>query len=210
MSELECQDNVNKQFAEAVYQEMASIRYGIEFCCSPDLKKWSIKKELIDLSALQVDICPDSENPAQPLNRNFVPGVCGVINVVIGEDIVGAEITYVSCDSYLTVTKEYTVAGTDRICYDTGAGYTISNTNCPTCVTVTESAEACVQPINCLIYTATGPKSDDASLTYLTCAGEEVSVMLDLNNPLPPTCMQEDSYTAIGGVVVQVTNEPCQ
>jgi hypothetical protein len=50
---IEYDNTVNEKFAEAVYQKMASKRYGIEFCCDTDLKKWSIKKELLDLNALK-------------------------------------------------------------------------------------------------------------------------------------------------------------
>lgn len=46
-------NKVNQKFAEAVYQKMVSKRYGIKFCCETDLKKWSIKKELIDLNKLK-------------------------------------------------------------------------------------------------------------------------------------------------------------
>lgn len=49
-------DATNCKFAEAVYQEMASTRYGIDFCCETDLKGSSIKKELLDNNALRVCI----------------------------------------------------------------------------------------------------------------------------------------------------------
>ena len=47
-------EKVSCNFAEAMYQEVASIRYGIEFCCENALNqdKWAIKKELLDLKAI--------------------------------------------------------------------------------------------------------------------------------------------------------------
>ncbi len=30
---------------------MASIRFGIEFCCEPDLQKWTIKNEILDIES---------------------------------------------------------------------------------------------------------------------------------------------------------------
>ena len=53
-------DQVNSEFAEVVYQKMASERYGIDFCCEADNPKWFIKKELLDLNALKEEgICKD-------------------------------------------------------------------------------------------------------------------------------------------------------
>jgi hypothetical protein len=41
------------KFSEAVYQQMASKRYGIEFCCEIDLDKYSVKAELMNLQILE-------------------------------------------------------------------------------------------------------------------------------------------------------------
>jgi hypothetical protein len=41
---------VNVSFAEAAYQKMASVRFGVEFCCETDLAKDLIRKEQLDLS----------------------------------------------------------------------------------------------------------------------------------------------------------------
>lgn len=41
------------KFSEAVYQQMASKRYGIEFCCDIDLDKYSVKAELMNLQILE-------------------------------------------------------------------------------------------------------------------------------------------------------------
>lgn len=43
-------DNINCKFAEAVYQNMGSIRYGIKFCCQTELDKLEIAKELLKLN----------------------------------------------------------------------------------------------------------------------------------------------------------------
>ncbi len=60
-------DKVNCAFAEAIYQRMASVRFGLNFCCEPDERKWTIKKELLDLKMLEdpdaciaipVECCP--------------------------------------------------------------------------------------------------------------------------------------------------------
>lgn len=46
-------EKVSCEFAETMYQEVASIRYGIQFCCERDYDKWVIKKQLLDLKAIE-------------------------------------------------------------------------------------------------------------------------------------------------------------
>jgi hypothetical protein len=59
-------DKVKCKFSEALYQYMASIRYGIEFCCDPDMQKWVIKHELLKLAAINdPDICNETCEESQ-------------------------------------------------------------------------------------------------------------------------------------------------
>lgn len=39
-------------YGEQVYDEMVSIRYGVNICCDHDVDKWDIKKQLLELNAL--------------------------------------------------------------------------------------------------------------------------------------------------------------
>ena len=173
-NQIEYQEKVNGEFAEAVYQEMASIRYGIDFCCSPDLSKWSIKKELLDSNALNqnIDLCPQ-DNPPQPGDRNYVPGPCGVIDVAYGAE--GGSLRYVPCNAYIFRTVEYAAgeSGTDRICYDTNVGFTIEGD-----VTATVSEEECDQPPvpeerTCYVFLASVGGKQTGSVTYLPCGADE-------------------------------------
>lgn len=51
-------EKVNCTFADQMYQQMVSQRYGIQFCCPEDLEKWTIKKSLLDLKAIyNPDLC---------------------------------------------------------------------------------------------------------------------------------------------------------
>ena len=56
-------------YAEQVYDEMVSIRYGINICCDHDIDRWDIKKQLLDLKALYDEclcvsaICPVCVEP---------------------------------------------------------------------------------------------------------------------------------------------------
>lgn len=45
-------DKTKCNWSEILYQEMASKRYGIDFCCTVDSNKWIIKNELIDFAAV--------------------------------------------------------------------------------------------------------------------------------------------------------------
>lgn len=45
-------ERINCTFAEAVYDQMVKLRYGITICCDEDIDKWDIKKQELDLRAL--------------------------------------------------------------------------------------------------------------------------------------------------------------
>lgn len=45
-------EKVNCTFAEAMFDEMAKVRYGITVCCDEDIDKWDIKKQELNLRAL--------------------------------------------------------------------------------------------------------------------------------------------------------------
>ena len=45
-------EKVNCNFAEAVFDYMAVIRYGITVCCDLDMDEWILKKQILDLKAL--------------------------------------------------------------------------------------------------------------------------------------------------------------
>lgn len=55
------------RFAEQVYDEMVSIRYGITICCDHDVDKWDIKMQLLQLSAIyNPDLCSIPITPPDP------------------------------------------------------------------------------------------------------------------------------------------------
>ena len=33
------------------FPSLNTIRFGIEFCCEPDLQKWTIKNEILDIES---------------------------------------------------------------------------------------------------------------------------------------------------------------
>lgn len=53
-------------YAEQVYDEMVSIRYGINICCDHDIDRWDIKKQLLELSAIyNPDLCTANVVPCK-------------------------------------------------------------------------------------------------------------------------------------------------
>lgn len=67
---------VSCNFAEAMFQHVASRRYGLKFCCETDMNKWWIKKQLLDLKSIfdpdacletPLDCCPPCDVVAQLL-----------------------------------------------------------------------------------------------------------------------------------------------
>jgi hypothetical protein len=143
--QIEYSDKVNAEFSEAIYQEMASIRYGVNFCCDLDLLKWSIKKELLDLNNLKINFCFDPDNLVQPGDPTFVPGPCRRLDIAYS--LQGGSITYVPCNSYIYVTENYTTNDineeTTTICHDTNIGYTFDPFDNTTLI-ITETNEECI------------------------------------------------------------------
>jgi len=75
-------DKVSCKFAEAMYQEAVSIRYGIEFCCEHAINqsKWAIKKEILDLKMIL-----DPEACCVPTEECCVPDNVEAVLRVQGE-----------------------------------------------------------------------------------------------------------------------------
>jgi len=59
-------DKVKCRFSEIMFQQMATDRYGIEFCCEDDKIKWEVKNELLNLAAINdPDICNETCDQSQ-------------------------------------------------------------------------------------------------------------------------------------------------
>jgi hypothetical protein len=60
-------EKVNCSYAEALYNEVISKRYGIKICCQEDKLKWEIKKHLLDLKSLyDPNLCKSTLNRCCP------------------------------------------------------------------------------------------------------------------------------------------------
>jgi hypothetical protein len=79
---------VSCSFSEAMFDEMARLRYGITVCCDEDIDYWDVKKQLLDLKAIL------DPNP-QLLD---IPCTCFTITQLTGRNTY----SYVSCAGVLT------------------------------------------------------------------------------------------------------------
>ena len=63
-------EKVNCTFSEIMYDQVVTLRYGIQVCCDNDPDKWIIKKNLLDLNALyNAELCKNTlEECCPPCN----------------------------------------------------------------------------------------------------------------------------------------------
>jgi len=94
-------------YSEAIYQEMGSKRFGIEFCCLEDKAEWGVKFELLKLNKLK------------DLDKCVTPGLEPAIEcrtMTIGFSKTNT-VTYLPCGGSSTVTVNNVPTGTEY-CYD--------------------------------------------------------------------------------------------
>ena len=110
IEDVQYHDNVNCKFSESLYQEMASERYGIAFCCETDKRKWALKKELLEFNQMKdLDLCSQIISCTElvlarivvevglPYTITYIP--CGETVAVTLEDVVD-DTTVCANDSY--------------------------------------------------------------------------------------------------------------
>jgi hypothetical protein len=209
--QIDYNNKVNKEFAEAMYQKMASKRYGIDFCCTPDLNKWSIKKELLDFNDKQIDICSscNSDNPAQPGDFNYVSKGCGKLDITT--ESLGGTISYVPCGSFRRITETFSGTDTHTICYDICAGYTATpiDSGCEPCFITTESTEKCISSKFCKSYEFTNLEAEATSIiNFTSCEGTLFTIPISPLATFGPICILEDEYSILGNVTV-LENDYC-
>jgi len=60
-------ENIYCNFARSVYDQMLITRYGITMCCNDPIEKWSVKKQLLDLSAIyDPELCKNTFDKCCP------------------------------------------------------------------------------------------------------------------------------------------------
>lgn len=91
---------VSCTFGEQVYDEMVSVRYGVNICCDHDVDKWDIKMQLLQLRAIydpalcQCTVAPSTAPVCDPI---VIPCKCQVIKILVGQ----GTFTYINCDGVL-------------------------------------------------------------------------------------------------------------
>ena len=82
-------EKVNCNFGNQVYDQMISVRYGINSCCEVDVNKWAIKKHIVDFALMTI-----------PKEEEYTPRVCYCYNISAKA---GAGVfKYLSCDGTWT------------------------------------------------------------------------------------------------------------
>jgi hypothetical protein len=205
---------VNAEYAEAMYQKMASIRYGIDFCCTPDLTKWSIKKDLLDMNNAMDSTCPNPDNIPP------VETTCYVFKATAPPKI-GGTVVYVPCGSTEPVTVELSpFIGDDKYygCYDasteiitTGGVNVISegilcNDDNKVCITLTFTLES----------PSIEGTTSSGSVSGVDCNGDSFSFdetlvwnRVGYSWTSPPTCVNLNETTDVQGAMEIIVGETC-
>ena len=159
-------DRVKCRWSEAVYQYMASKRYGIEFCCETDLQKWEIKNEILDI---EVTKDPDIECPTVcPTVEPVPPPACDTHVVITNAKI--QDITYTPCGETEEVTISLVKLNT-VICVEPGteitgtAATTIVGQNC--------------ENLSCISWTVTS-NDINQQITYIPCGDTNPVTLLNV------------------------------
>jgi len=127
--QIQYHDKVVCDFAEMMYKKMASIRYGVKFCCDKGaeasaFRQTLIKKEALDLNAI---FNPVINNVVQGTGGVRISGPCSQIAVDSGRG--GGIITYTPCGSFtpaqILFPKNYS-GPIETICYEVNIGYVVS------------------------------------------------------------------------------------
>lgn len=82
-------EKVNCTFGNQVYDQMISVRYGINSCCEVDVNKWDIKKQIVDYTLMTI-----------PKEEEHTPRVCYCYSVEMTTG--NATFKYISCDGNWT------------------------------------------------------------------------------------------------------------
>ncbi len=82
-------EKVNCTFGNQVYDQMISVRYGINSCCEVDVNKWDIKKQIVDYTLMTI-----------PKEEEHTLRVCYCYSVEMTTG--NATFKYISCDGNWT------------------------------------------------------------------------------------------------------------
>lgn len=192
-------EKVNCNFGNQVYDQMISIRYGINSCCEVDVNKWDIKKQIVDYTLMTI---PKEEvHPERPC-------YCYTVTVLSGT----ATFKYISCDGIwtsVTLTEsigQYCSKNKPQIqCAEPGVVYeiTISNAEC-------ESNADCTAPCYCYNISS---KAGAAVYEYISCEGKFTKIDMLFGQQVN-VCAKENSVKFVSGIntpggITKISDDPC-
>jgi len=176
-------DKVTCDFAEMIYKQMASIRYGLEFCCDKGndaivFRQALVKKEKLDLNDLLNPIVDDvvQDVPDGQITRPFILD-CDLITLTGGIGDVGS-ITYAPCGE--SELKTYNFDGIEvearSFCYNKNTipvitGPLVSSTPVP-CGT---PATTCIEIVFTLPAPTVEGETTEGTVFATGCFGDTIS-----------------------------------
>jgi hypothetical protein len=219
-------EKISCNYSEALYQEVISRRYGIEFCCSKDLNSLDIKKQLMEFKMITdpdackeipSDCCPPcgleleltaipTTECLAPINLEAylsVPPYCFCITPSVQGDAEGL-FSGNECDGtpfniVLTPDGSY-----EPICVrDDGQQFNSPNVTLTYGGLCSESS-SCIVPESCLLisYIGTGPEGalGGGTVSGALCGGEEFFYALGSGDLTPFICVKPSTIVITGNV----------
>ena len=221
-------DKVNCDFAEMIYKQMASIRYGLEFCCDKGsdaiiFRQALVKKEKLDLNDITNPIVDGvvQDVPNGDIIRPIILD-CSLITVSFPPKAVGS-ITWIPCGEtkekiYNWQSKDNGIART--FCYNedfepiiTGAAVVTTPIDCGT------PAPNCTAFIFTLPAPAVEGDTTFGGVEATSCFGSTINVSKELiwqvGGTQPngfvssPVCINTSLPITITGDVISDSGNPC-
>ena len=184
-------EKISCKFGDTMFNDVASVRYGINICCDHDVDKWWIKKELLNLKAIydpaldipvKVCYCYKLVQTAGTTDFKYISceGDCSTIRLVTGDT------RYVCSQNW-----------PNAVCPESGSIYTIESLT-----TICTDGQSCEPVILCYCYAISGIRS--ITLSYALCDGTIVTETYFAEGIIN-ICAQQNSITVIEGNVTSIT-----
>jgi hypothetical protein len=192
-------EKVNCNFGNQVYDQMISVRYGINSCCEVDVNKWDIKKHIVDYTLMTIP--KEEAHPERPC-------YCYTVTVLSGT----ATFKYISCDGIwtsVTLTKgveKYCSKNKPQIqCAEPGVVYEIIITDIEC-----ESDADCTAPCYCYNISS---KAGAAIYEYISCEGKLTKIDMLFGQQVK-VCAKENTVKFVSGIdtpgsITKISNDPC-
>lgn len=196
-------EKISCKFGDAMFDEVAKVRYGIDICCDYDIDKWWIKKELLNLKAIY--------DPA----LDCPPKVCKCYTIT--QTAGSTDFKYINCEGdCITISLGTGETGyicsqiwPNALCPDLGDLYTIETIGA---LCTDDLFCAPPPPIPCYCYSITPSKSTiGITISYVACDGTPIQEYYPIGSGIINVCAQEDTLIIVEGVIKSISkNGVCE